>query len=70
MSPRLELRLEGEILRFYEPTTCRRLLSYEESEQARQAAEAQLERERAARHAIEARLAELEARSSTTVVLQ
>lgn len=59
----LELRLEGEILRFYEPTTGRRLLSYEESEQARQAAEVQLERERAARRMIEARLAELEARS-------
>jgi len=51
----LELRLEEETLRLYDPTTGQRLLSYQEAEQARQAAE---ERARAA----EARAAELEAR--------
>jgi len=51
----LELRLEEETLRLYDPATGQRLLSYQEAEQARQAAE---ERTRAA----EARVAELEAR--------
>jgi len=51
----LELRLEEETLRLYDPITGQRLLSYQEAEQARQAAE---ERARAA----EARVAELEAR--------
>lgn len=51
----LELRLEEETLRLYDPTTRQRLLNYQEAEQARQAAE---ERARAA----EARVAELEAR--------
>lgn len=44
----LELRLEGRVLRFYDPVTRQKLLSHQEAEQARQAAEA--------------RIAELEAR--------
>jgi Uma2 family endonuclease len=51
----LELRLEEETLRLYDPATGQRLLSYQEAEQARREAE---ERARAA----EARMAELEAR--------
>ena len=51
----LELRLEEETLRLYDPATGQRLLSYQEAEQARREAE---ERARVA----EARVAELEAR--------
>jgi Uma2 family endonuclease len=51
----LELRLEEDTLRLYDPTTGQKLLSYQEAEQARQEAE---ERARAA----EARVTELEAR--------
>jgi Uma2 family endonuclease len=51
----LELHLEEETLRLYDPATGQRLLSYQEAEQARREAE---ERARAA----EARMAELEAR--------
>lgn len=51
----LELRLEEETLRLYDPTTGQRLLSYQEAERARQEAE---QRARTA----EARVAELEAR--------
>lgn len=65
----LDLRLEGGVLRFHDPRTGRKLLSYQEAEQARlaaeqaqQAAEANAAREAALRQAAEARLAELEAR--------
>ena len=65
----LDLRLEEGVLRFYDPRTGRKLLSYQEVEQARLAAEqARLEaetnaaREAALRQATETRLAELEER--------
>jgi hypothetical protein len=65
----LDLRLAGDMLQFYDPTTSRRFLTYEEAEQARQQAEqawqqaeAQARHEAALRQAAEARLAELEAR--------
>jgi Uma2 family endonuclease len=51
----LELHLEQGELRFYDPNTGRKLLTYQESETARQ-------EEQAARLAAEARVAELEAR--------
>lgn len=50
----LDIRLEKGELRFYDPATRRKLLSYQEVEQ-------QLRQEAAARQALEARLAELEA---------
>jgi Uma2 family endonuclease len=65
----LELHLEGRELRFYDPNTSRKLLTYQEAESARQAeelarlaAEARADKEAAARIAAEARLAELETR--------
>lgn len=65
----LDLRLEEGVLRFHDPRTGRKLLSYQEVEQARLAAEqARLEaeanaaREAALRQATEIRLAELEER--------
>jgi len=58
----LDLRLEEGVLRFHDPRTGRKLLSYREAEQARLAAEANAAREMALRQAAEARLAELEAR--------
>jgi Uma2 family endonuclease len=51
----LELRLEGGVLHFYDPTTGQKLLSHREAEQERQAVLAAL-------RAAEARIAELEAR--------
>jgi hypothetical protein len=51
----LELRLEGGVLDFYDPTTGQKLLSHREAEQERHAALAAL-------RAAEARIAELEAR--------
>ncbi len=63
----LDIRLEKGGLRFYDPATGRKLLSYQEieqarqqAEQARQEAEQRLQQEAAARQALEARLAELE----------
>jgi Uma2 family endonuclease len=50
----LELRLEGGVLHFYDPTTGQKLLSHREAEQERQAALAAL-------RTAEARIAELEA---------
>jgi hypothetical protein len=65
----LELRLANRVLRFFDPTTGRYLLSYQEAEQARQeaeqarqAAETRARQEATARAAAEACLAELEAR--------
>jgi hypothetical protein len=65
----LDLRLENNKLRFYDPVTGRKLLSYQEiaqarqeAEQARRAAEEQAHSEATARQAAEARVAELEAR--------
>lgn len=65
----LDLRLEQGVLRFHDPRTGRKLLSYQEveqarlaAEQARSAAEANAAREMALRQAAEARLAELEVR--------
>jgi hypothetical protein len=57
----LDIRLEKGGLRFYDPATGRKLLSYQEVEQARQEAEQRLRQETVARQALEARLAELEA---------
>ena len=64
----LDVRLENDQLRFYDPVTGQKLLSYQEVEQARQQAEQahqeaeeRLRQETAARLALEARLAELEA---------
>ena len=64
----LDIRLEKGGLRFYDPATGRKLLSYQEveqarqqAEQARQEAEQRLQQEAAARQVLEARLAELEA---------
>jgi len=51
----LELRVEGGVLHFYDPTTGQKLLSHREAEQERQAALAAL-------RAAEARVADLEAR--------
>ena len=51
----LEVRLENKRLRFYDPVTGQKLLSYQEVEQ-------RLRQETTARRALEARLAELEAR--------
>lgn len=61
----LDLRLEEGVLRFHDPRTGRNLLSYQEVEQARLAAEANTAREAALRQAAEIRLAELEARLRT-----
>lgn len=65
----LDLRLEGGAFHFHDPRTGQKLLSYQETEQARVAAEqarvaaeANAARELALRQAAEARLAELEAR--------
>jgi Uma2 family endonuclease len=58
----LELRLDNRVLRFFDPMSGRYLLSYQEAEQARQAAEDRARQEATARQAAEARLAELEAR--------
>lgn len=57
----LELRLENGELRFYDPKG-RKLLTHGESERARHSAEEQARREKSAREAAEARLAELEER--------
>lgn len=56
----LDIRLEKGELRFYDPATRRKLLSYQEVEKARQEAEQQWQQEAAARQALETRLAELE----------
>lgn len=58
----LELRVAESELRFHDPATGQKLHSHAEAEQARQQAEARAEREAAQRQALEARLAELEAR--------
>ena len=65
----LDLRLEGDTLRFYDPVTGQKLLSHEEiaqawraTEQARREAEEHARREETARQAAEARIATLEAR--------
>ena len=58
----LDLRLEAGVLRFHDPRTGRKLLSYQEAEQARLAAETNAAREAALRQAAETRLAELEER--------
>jgi Uma2 family endonuclease len=59
----LDLRLEAHgTLRFFDPVTGQKLLTYEEAEQARREAEERARHERAARLAVEARLAELESR--------
>jgi Uma2 family endonuclease len=58
----LELRLEEGTLRFYDPTTGQRLLSYQEAEQARQEAEQARQAAEERARAAEARVAELEAR--------
>ena len=65
----LELRAQGEEMRFHDPATDETLLSYAEEHAvrreeaaARRAAELQAGREAAARRAAEARVAELEAR--------
>jgi len=71
----LDIRLEKGSLRFYDPATRQKLLSYQEieqarlqaeqdrrqAEQARREAEQRLQQEAAARQSLEARLAELEA---------
>jgi len=56
----LDLRLEDDELRCYDPATGRKLLSYAEAEQARQDAEQRARAEAAARQALEARLTRLE----------
>lgn len=65
----LELRIEQQELRFYDPASGRQLLTYpeaeqarREAEQARQEAEQARQHEHAARQEAEARLAELQAR--------
>jgi Uma2 family endonuclease len=58
----LDLRLEGNALHFYDPTTGQLLLTHREAEQARQEAEARASTALAALQAAEARIAELEAR--------
>jgi hypothetical protein len=58
----LDLRLEGDTLRFYDPVTGQKLLSHEEIAQAWREAEERAVREEAARQAAEARIAVLEAR--------
>ena len=57
----LELRIEGDELRFFDPATGEYVLTLTESNEERQRAEARLAREAAARRAAEARVAELEA---------
>ncbi len=64
----LDLRLENDGIRFYDPDTEEKILSYDEMEQARQTAEQarlvaekQAQTEKAARQAAENRLVELEA---------
>jgi hypothetical protein len=58
----LDLRLEGDTLRFYDPVTGQKLLSHEEIAQAWREAEERARREETARQAAEARIAALEAR--------
>ena len=65
----LDLRTQGEEIRFHDPATGETLLSYEETDAARRAAEARAaeeaaahREEAAARQIAEARVAELEAR--------
>ena len=58
----LDLRLEGGVLRFYDPDTGHYLLSHREAEQGRQEAEQGRQAEARARQQAEARLAEVEAR--------
>jgi Uma2 family endonuclease len=57
----LDVRMENNQLRFYDPITRRKLLNYQELEQTRREAEEKLRQETAARQALAARLAELEA---------
>ena len=57
----LELRAKGREMYFLDPVTGRRLLSHQEENAARRAAESRAEREASARQAAEARLAEIEA---------
>ena len=57
----LDIRLEKGGLRLYDPATGRKLLNYQEVEQARQEAEQRWQQETVARQALEVRLAELEA---------
>lgn len=52
----LELHLEQGELRFYDPSTGRKLLTYQEAEAARQAAEARIAELEARLHALEANL--------------
>lgn len=59
----LELHLRGETLRFRDPSTGRDLPDYAELDAAWQAAEERAQQETRARIALEARLAELEARN-------
>ena len=61
----LELRLVHDVLRFVDPTTSQRLLSYREAEQAHQEAEEHARRAAAARAEAEARLAAVEAQLRT-----
>jgi len=58
----LDLWLEDGQLAFYDPRTGEKLLTYAEAERARREAEARADREAAARAALEARVADLEAR--------
>jgi len=58
----LDVTLEGGRLRFVDPATGQRLLTHQETEQARRAAEERAAQETALRQAAEARVAELEAR--------
>ncbi len=58
----LALRTQGEEIRFHDPATGEMLLSYEETDAARRAAEVRIEREATERHAAEARAAAAEAR--------
>ena len=58
----LDMRLEHGTLRFSDPATGQKLLTHQEAEQARQEAEEHVRREAAMRQAMEARLADLEAR--------
>jgi Uma2 family endonuclease len=58
----LDLRLTGNALHFYDPTTEQPLLTHREAEQARQEAEGRASTALAALQAAEARIAELEAR--------
>ena len=66
----LELCLDGGVLRFHDPLTDARLLSYQETEQARQASEQARQAEAHARQEAEDRLRESEqARQETAVRL-